>query len=396
MAGLIHVIGSLNVDLITRTQRMPSAGETLHSTSYSTGCGGKGANQAVACARLSRPNAFLSKSESAIEISMTGAVGSDGFGQDLIASLQQNGINTAGIQTEKDGSTGVAVIIVEESTSDNRILLSPNANFSLRPQQFSPKDPILHPANQQKPDLLILQLEIPLDTTLAIISSASSLGVPVLVNPAPAQAFPKETWKDIEHLIVNETEAAIISSHSLDTPLKTTLKHLATLPVPHITITLGSEGLLYLHNGDPTATGSSAAPGSTSSTSSSSITIFSLPAEKVTVRDTTAAGDTFVGAYAVGVVSRLRARTQPQTQDQTATSNPKEQPAMADTTPRRLSFEEMCEVVSWANKAASKTVEREGAQDAIPWLDEVPSLDAESQALSRGTRMNFSEWLDRK
>ena len=314
----ILVIGSLNVDLITRTSRMPSAGETLHSTSYNTGCGGKGANQAVACARLSRSHKDADTSDASVR--MTGAVGSDAFGQELIASLQSNHIDTSSVSVEQGANTGVAVIIVEESTGDNRILLAPNANFSLRPEQFtSPTS--LHP----NPALLVLQLEIPLDTTLAILSTARQQSIPVLLNPAPAQPLPFRTYASTTHLIVNETEAAIITSifnttHPGNT-LEDCVKRLTKLPVPNIIITLGAQGVLYMHN--PTSR------------------IFILPAEPATVRDTTAAGDTFVGAYAVGIARGV------------------DSPA------------DIAQVIIWANKAAAMTVEKEGAQSAIPWAGEV-------------------------
>ncbi|KAK4692794.1 ribokinase, partial [Lecanoromycetidae sp. Uapishka_2] len=268
----IFVIGSLNVDLITRTTRVPAAGETIISKSFDTGSGGKGANQAVACARLSRRNREDSVDMADVLVRMIGAVGDDPFGQNLVA-------------------------------------------------------------------------EIPLDTTLRILDTAKKQAIPVLLNPAPAQVLPKEAYAAVTHLIVNESEAAIITNSS-EKNLRWSewgdhIERIVSLGVYHVIITLGAQGVVYLD------------------TVRERQQIFA--AHDVEVVDTTAAGDTFVGAYAVGVA---RARS-----------------------PR--SFADMVDVVDWANEAAAKTVQKSGAQSAIPWLEEVPR--------HLGTRhghrgMSFAQW----
>lgn len=331
----ITVIGSLNTDLITRTTRIPSAGETLLSQSFDTGSGGKGANQAVACARLSR-NKDSPSSE--VSVRMIGAVGDDTFGQDLLSGLQNNGIYTYGIAVKKGEKSGVAVIIVEEETGENRILMSPNANFSLRPEQFTNL-----PA--PVPDLIVLQLEIPLDTTLQILKVAKEKGVEVLLNPAPAQELPRGAWEAVTHLIVNESEAAIITNttdpHVSWREWGEHIERIVALGVPHVTITLGREGVVYLDTRLRKR--------------------WEFPAKKVNVVDTTAAGDTFVGAYAVGLMK---------------------QKGGEGNVPR---------VIKWANDAAAKTVERRGAQGAIPWVDEVESLDVGSHEGG----VKFGMWAQR-
>ena len=316
---LISVVGSLNTDLITRTSRLPASGETLISQSFDTGCGGKGANQAVACARLSRPKQF--PLNGSVNVKMVGAVGDDLFGKDLIRGLEENGIDAKGVMVREGEKSGIATIIVEENTGENRILMSPNANYSLRPAKFSTLAAPL-------PDLIVLQLEIPLDTTLQVLKIAKGHKVEVLLNPAPARRLPIDAYEAVTHLVVNESEAAILTGNETKdmdwSENGPHMKQLMGLGVKHVVLTLGARGVIYMDT-------------DTSSTAS-------FAAEKVHVRDTTAAGDTFVGAYAVAIARNVKDR----------------------------SFETMSRAVSWANAAAAKTVEREGSQRAIPWSEEVP------------------------
>ena len=334
---LVTVIGSLNIDLITRTTRVPRAGETLITSSYDTGCGGKGANQAVACARLSRRQGAEHRE---VDVRMVGAVGRDAFGKELVDSLMHNGIDTRAVEEKEEYKTGVAVIIVEEATGDNRILMSPNANYSLRPEAFAAIEiPI--------PKLIVLQLEIPLDTTLQILKAAKKQHVDVLLNPAPAQVLPPQVYDAVTHLVVNESEAAFIteSSQASESISKEAIKRLLAFGVHHVIVTLGSKGVLYFdtHGG----------------------LVHELKAEKVEVKDTTAAGDTFVGAYAVAIAKQ---------QDGTR------------------SFERTVAAICWANKAAAKTVQREGAQSAIPWLGEVDAYGGATAGLTH----QIDDWLQGK
>ena len=406
---LITIIGSLNADLITRTSRIPSAGETLTSQSFDTGFGGKGANQATACARLSRRYDTVERGE--LRVKMIGMIGDDAFGRDIKWPMVSNGIDITDVWVKEGYKTGVAVIIVEEETGENRILLSPNANYCMKPAQFAT---IPGPV----PDLIVLQLEIPLETVLRILEVAYEKKISVVFNPAPAQALPKEAYKAISHLIVNESEAAILSeavtlsetsgsdrfrfsdlpalpdtstsstpssfsskaptlrnssisgfsdigrlsntsgSSFATAPTNTTRSHVSQpstssrsetasiisdatidstsflsnftsmaqvfrrLGVNIVIITLGSRGVFLSISGQN----------------------FYFPAEPVDVVDTTAAGDTFVGAYAVAI-AKYRSRDYTTNQILSATT--------------------------WANKCAAKTVEKKGAQSAIPWLNEV-------------------------
>ena len=335
----ITIIGSLNTDLITRTSRIPAAGETLISSSYDTGCGGKGANQAVACARLSRKKGS-EVAEAACTVNMIGAVGDDMFERDLINGMVRNGIGVDGVQVKAGEKSGVAVIIVEEESGENRILMSPNANYTLRPSDLERlPDPL--------PDLIVLQLEIPLTTVLHVLKLARENDVEVLLNPAPAVRLPREAYAAVNHLVVNETEASIITSttgqeHSW-ARWGEHVERLVDLGVRHVAITLGAEGVIFLDTKYQR--------------------VLQIPGEKVTVVDSTAAGDTFVGAYAV---------------------------TLAKIDKRSLkTFDLMMDIVGFANRAAAKTVERAGAQNAIPWRNEI---SLENILASTGSGIGFDEW----
>jgi ribokinase len=163
--AIISVVGSLNVDLVTRTTRVPVAGETLTSESFDTGYGGKGANQAVACARISRTSAQASNVEpSDIRVRMVGAVGDDHFGAGFVDSLRNDGLETSKIQVLPGQKTGVAVLIVETKTGQNRILFSPGANYSVEKADLVEADSTV----------ALFQLELPMD--VVCICNARSQG----------------------------------------------------------------------------------------------------------------------------------------------------------------------------------------------------------------------------
>ena len=321
----IAVVGSLNMDLINRLPRIPSAGETMTSNTFATGCGGKGANQAVACARLSRSRADATQRSSketgdaSVVVRMVGAVGSDSFGKDLVSSLEQNGVQTDNIDVVNDANSGVAIILVDELTGENRIILSPGANHGL-------KLDIAQMLDSLRPDLVVLQLEIPIAVVAETITVAKEKAIPVLLNPAPAVPLPDVILKGVTHLILNETEAAILSEYSPDKSMSKGELHEAAQGycqrgVDYVVVTRGAEGSIIV-----TRDGRSG----------------DVPARDVKALDTTAAGDTFVGSYAVS-----------------ATQHPMEQ-----------NFD-IQSAVERATCASAITVQRHGAQDAIPWLDEL-------------------------
>lgn len=330
---IITVIGSLNYDLVSLVDRVPQPGETMTGGGFYTNAGGKGANQAVACARLSRPNPRTAAatgstpSEPAVVVKMIGAVGTDEFGPKIVAGLQDDGVDVSGIELSAGVNTGVAVIVVEKSTGENRIILSPGANDLVRPPNIT---------EGPKPDLLVMQLEIPLETVLSTIRSAKEAGIAVLLNPAPAVLLPDEAYKGITHLILNETEAAILTGRKLEEveaqgfSWPEVITEFFNKGVKNVVVTLGAKGAYYGYTWDD-GHGQSIAEGG------------KIPAAPVeSVVDTTAAGDTFIGAYAVQIVKKDAFDTA-----------------------------EMDEIMAVACKASARTVERKGAQDSIPWADEI-------------------------
>lgn len=307
----------------------------------------------MACAKLSRARPSHDRSSSdddnptaSAHVSMVGAVGADTYGQVLLANLASHGVDVAGVAAPSDLKTGVAIIIVDEPTGQNRIVLSPEANhLGMAPGDF---DAVIGPrvfgcgaAAGGTTDLLVMQLEVPLPTVLLALARARAEGVPVLLNPAPAVRLPDEVYEGLAHLVVNETEAATLSGRpveALDTPegCAEVAGWFVAKGVEVVIITLGGRGVYF----------------KTSSSSSSSLEEGLLPAEKVReVVDTTAAGDTFVGQYALGVVGTAGGAL-PQGGEKK----------------KGLCIEE---AVRMANKAAARTVERKGAQDSIPWRDEL-------------------------
>lgn len=314
--ALITVIGSLNKDLVTRTSRVPAAGETLTANSFSTGSGGKGANQAVACARLSKHD---SRSKGGVHVRMIGCVGLDSFGQELIEDLNNDGVDTTSVLQLEGETTGVSVIIVEEDTGENRIMFSPGANYRLTPERFIElPSPV--------PDLIVLQMEIPLETILQVLEIGRKHAVDILLNPAPALELPDAAYQAITHLVLNETEAGILAATRLESQMsdqdyEKIVKRFRDLGVKNVVVTLGAEGAFF----------------------STSDEYQRVPAEKVKVVDTTAAGDTFVGAYAVSVAKATGTGQRP----------------------------DIHSAVKRATKAAALTVQKPGAQSAIPFMGEI-------------------------
>ncbi|KAK4087504.1 hypothetical protein Purlil1_8094 [Purpureocillium lilacinum] len=316
-AGLprITILGSLNMDLVSYVPHHPLPGETLTSSGFNTSPGGKGANQAVACGKLSRTSSLADPSA---VVAMLGAVGSDAYGPVLTSSLASYGVDVAGVRAPPGAKTGIAIIVVDEPSGQNRIILSPEANHSLRPEDFASLPAPL-------PDLLIMQLEIPLDTVLQALAAARDATVPVLLNPAPAQPLPDDAYRGLAHLVVNETEAAILSGcKESDLDDLPGMERIGAIfigrGVQNVIITLGGRGVYYV-----TKSGKSAL----------------VQALKANVVDTTAAGDTFVGSYALAAVKAGAADFD------------------IDTAVRE------------ANRAAAITVSRKGAQVSIPWKDEL-------------------------
>lgn len=256
----ITVIGSVNMDLMVRTRRFPEAGETISGYDFRTIPGGKGANQAVAITRQ------------AVRVNMVGHVGDDEFGARAVASLQAQGINTGYLSTVPGEATGVAIIGVEDS-GENRIIVAPGANARLTVDEVA-----LAEAAIAGSDALVMQLEIPVPAVAYAAHLAKQKGVRVIVNAAPAHPLPETLASAVDYLVVNETEASLLTECPPTEPREAARK-LISAGFRNVIITLGEDGALFA-NGQH---------------------IEVVPSFKVSAVDTTAAGDAFVGAFASAV-----------------------------------------------------------------------------------------------
>ncbi len=264
MPADILVIGSLNMDLVVKAERAPEAGETLHGLDFQTIPGGKGANQAAAAARLGAATA------------MAGRVGADEFGARLKGALANARVDTSTVLTDEAQPTGIAQITVD-AAGENRILIVAGANGQVSPADVGNLRPAIEQAK-----ILVLQLEIPLETVSAALQVAAESGIPTILNLAPARSIPDEMLQKISYLIVNESEAGLLSDlpvSELETA-KTACKVLFARGAENIIVTLGAQGALLATKHD----------------------FYTLPAYRVDVVDTTAAGDAFTAGFAVALL----------------------------------------------------------------------------------------------
>lgn len=255
----IVVVGSLNMDLVIHLKRHPVPGETLLGSDYESHHGGKGANQAVASARMGG------------KVRMVGRVGQDGFGERLRKGLEQEGINVHAT-LPVHAPTGVAFIAVNDE-GQNTIIVSPGANSRLRPENLSP-------AEFAGASVVVMQLEIPLETVYHAATLGREAGAKVVLNAAPATKLSDKLLGLINVLVVNESEAEALAGRKPDSP-ETALAVAATLrqTTPTVVVTLGSQGAVWA---SPDGSGHQ-------------------PVFPVEVSDTTAAGDAFIGALAVAL-----------------------------------------------------------------------------------------------
>lgn len=262
--GDIIVIGSLNMDLVVRTPRLPAPGETILGSAFSTAPGGKGANQAVAAAKLGAP------------VKMIGRLGADEFGHALRSTLSAVGVDTRLIPEDAAATTGVALISVENS-GQNSIVVVPGANGRVvRDDVDKGRDAIVSAR------VMVAQLEIPLDTVAYALRVAREAGVLTILNPAPAQPLPPEVFQDADVLIPNETEAAHLTGVPVTdfASAAAAASALKQMGARRVIITLGAKGAYWLDE------------------KGKSKQIASFPVQAI---DTTAAGDAFVGALAASL-----------------------------------------------------------------------------------------------
>ncbi|HEY0530791.1 MAG TPA: ribokinase [Actinoplanes sp.] len=293
MAPRIVIAGSANMDLVGLAARLPLPGETVLGDDFMMTPGGKGANQAIAAARAGGQTTFL------------GAIGSDAFGVTINARLTAAGVDASGVRTSY-GASGVAVIMVDR-TGENSIVVAPGANTSFARLTEAERRTIA------EADVLVCQLEIPVETVTEAMRAARAAGTRTILNAAPARSLPQELLENVDLLVVNETEASTITGRP-----EIDMAALLAL-VPRVVLTLSGAGSRYADREGTDA---------------------QLPAYSVEVVDTTAAGDAFTGAIAV---------------------------AWGEGRP-------LVEAVRWANAAGAASVRRVGASNALPTRDEIEAL----------------------
>jgi ribokinase len=293
------VIGSSNTDMVIKTEKLPAPGETILGGTFLMNPGGKGANQAVAAARLGGKVTFITKR------------GNDLFGNQAVGLLMREGIHTQYIVKDMEFPSGVALITVD-SKGENSIVVAPGSNGNLQQEDIPPA--VFDP---DKYEILLLQLEIPINTVEYSAVAASEKGIRVILNPAPAQKLSDKLLKHTWLLTPNEIEAEIISGVKITD--KPSMEKAAVLirerGVKNVIITLGEAGAFIMSEKD----------------------MGIIPGIKVIPVDTTAAGDVFNGALAVAISEGGSLK----------------------------------EAVIFANKAASISVTRMGAQASAPYRNEI-------------------------
>jgi ribokinase len=263
MAPKIIVVGSANTDFVVRVPQLPARGETVQGDVFRVVRGGKGANQAVAAARLGGQVTFVAR------------LGEDGFGDDAVAAYDKEGICTDYVFREKNTPSGVALIMVNRK-GENVIAIAPGANAHLKAEDVAAAESAIAAA-----DCLLVQLEIPFEAVQAAVDLGHKHHVQVILNPAPAKQLPKALLQKVDYLTPNEGEAELLAGDSLASD-KDFLDMLPSLiPTRALIVTLGAKGACLLSNGGKTF----------------------VPPFKVTPVDTTAAGDAFNGALAVALAS---------------------------------------------------------------------------------------------
>ncbi|HEV7815764.1 MAG TPA: ribokinase [Janthinobacterium sp.] len=262
----IVVIGSINMDLVFRVPRMPLPGETLAGGPFQIIPGGKGANQAVACARLGAAGQ---------RVAMIGCLGADAFGADLRRALRADGIDDSHVSTLPGVASGVASILVD-ANGQNSIVTAAGANAMLSPAHIDAARSLIEGAG-----IVVLQLETPLDTVRHAMALARAMGKTVVLNPAPAPAttLPPALLALADYLIPNEIEAAILATTALDPADDNSVQRAASVlraqGCRNVLITLGAKGVYAALEGGGQR----------------------FPAQAVAAVDTTAAGDTFIGGF---------------------------------------------------------------------------------------------------
>ena len=296
----IAVIGSLNLDLIANTPHIPAVGETVLAKYGGKFRGGKGANQATAIAKLGG------------DVVMLGCVGADANGEYLLTGLMDSGVDVKNVKKIHNEPTGQAWITVDKQ-GDNAIVVLPGANFSVDKSYIEAMQPIIRDV-----DIVLLQMEIPLETVCFTAKMAKEMGKLVVLDPAPAtENFPDALFADVDYIKPNETELKVLTNGCED--YEKAVVQLHNRGVGNVIVSLGSRGV-YCH----TKYGNT----------------FEMPARKADVVDTTAAGDSFLAAFVLELSKG----------------------------------QEFAKAIDFAQLVASITVTRLGAQSSIPTAAEVEAF----------------------
>ncbi len=295
----IMVVGSSNTDMVIRTRKFPAPGETIIGGKFIMNAGGKGANQAVAAARLGGKVVFVGKT------------GDDMFGKQAVKLLMKEGINTDYVSVDPDNESGVALITVDEK-GENSIVVASGANGTLSPADIDKAFPEL-----LRSDIVLLQLEIPMGTVEYVARISVQNGKKVILNPAPGARITDDLLKNISVITPNETEAELLTGIKVynEYTAQTAAKLMNEKGVETVIITMGAAGAYLYEKGKGEI----------------------LPSPIVKAVDTTAAGDTFNGALAVALSEGKTIK----------------------------------ESIIFANKAASISVTRLGAQASVPYRKEL-------------------------
>ena len=294
----IIVIGSANTDMVVKSKSLPLPGETLMGGTFFMHAGGKGANQAVAAARLGG------------HVTLVAKLGDDIFGKQTIAGLQKENINTDYVFTDPVAPSGTAIIMVNEE-GENCIVVAPGANANLLPADIETVK------NITEAPIILMQLEIPMETIEAVAIDAKANNQKIIINPAPAQALTDALLNGLFLVTPNETEAALLTGVTVTDEVTASVAADVFLKkgVQNVVITLGRQGAFF-KNAD---------------------LIFKISAPIVTAVDTTAAGDTFSGALAVAITEGM----------------------------------DWEQAIGFAIEAASISVTRMGAQPSVPYRHEI-------------------------
>lgn len=305
MKPSIAVVGSLNMDIVVTVEKLPAEGETLHGKGMSEVPGGKGANQAAAIGKLQTP------------VCMIGKVGADGNGTALLRSLEEAGVGTSAVMTTSGTPTGIAVVTVD-AAGHNHIIVVPGANGDLTKEDIDSRRLAI-----EQCEIVVLQLEVPLETVAYALKLAKELGKTTVLNPAPARKLDEPILRYVDFLIPNEHELQVMAELDRidEQSLAQSARQFMDQGVGAVIVTLGEEGCYYADRDRMTL----------------------YPARKVKAVDTTAAGDSFIGGFVAGY----------------------------------LASRDAVAAIRQAQIAAAITVTRHGAQSSLPTRQEVDAFHNE-------------------